>query len=145
MEYFSPLQENNVKDVAAIDRECFTGEAWTESLFREEIGESSKYYAVFSVDNVVVGFGAYAHILDEGHILNIAVKPSCQQKGFGKKILEKMISHGKENGINAFTLEVRVSNFRARALYERMGFRNVGIRKGFYPDKEDACIYWLYL
>lgn len=144
MEKITPLQSDNVKYVAQIDHECFTTESWSEAQFVAEIGDDSKYYAVFSISDTVVGFGSYAQILDEGHILNIAVKPEYQNRGIGRKILSDLMEHGKNRGITAFTLEVRASNIKAKSLYERMGFRCVGVRKGFYPDKEDACIYWLY-
>lgn len=145
MNNFSPLTESNYKKVYEIEKQCFTSEAWSETLFFDEIGDENKYYAVYSNDEGEVGFGSYVQIFDEGHILNIAVLPSHRQKGIGTKILENLIETGIKNGISAFTLEVRVSNVAAQKLYERMGFVNVGARKKYYPDKEDAYIYWLYL
>lgn len=140
-----PLSEKNVKDVAKIEEMCFAAEKWSEALFREEIIDKSKYYAVCYVDEKVVGFGGYAQILDEGHIMNIAVDPDFRKKGIGTAILQDLLKNGIQNGIRAFTLEVRVGNQAAQKLYERIGFSCVGIRKRYYPDKEDACIYWLYV
>ena len=66
------------------------------------------------------------------------------KQGIATEILNIMIQNGVKNGITAFTLEVRESNQAARLLYEKTGFKFVGIRKNFYSDKENACIYWLY-
>ncbi len=145
MDKILPLSNENVSNVAKIDALCFVGEKWSENLFKEEIGDESKYYAVFYDNDKVVGFGSYVQILDEGHILNIAVLPEYRRKGIASRILSNLIENGKSNGIVAFTLEVRVGNVPARTLYERYGFKLVGIRKKFYPDKEDAGIYWLYV
>ncbi len=145
MEKILPLSVNNVSKVAEIDDMCFDSEKWSENLFREEIGDESKYYAVFYCEENVVGFGSYSQILDEGHILNIAVLPEYRRRGIASKILSDLIRDGKSKGINAFTLEVRMGNAPARTLYERFGFKLAGVRKKFYPDKEDAGIYWLYV
>lgn len=145
MEKILPLSVNNVSKVAEIDDMCFDSEKWSENLFREEIGDESKYYAVFYCEESVVGFGSYSQILDEGHILNIAVLPEYRRRGIASKILSDLIRDGKSKGINAFTLEVRMGNAPARTLYERFGFELAGVRKKFYPDKEDAGIYWLYV
>ena len=65
MEKILPLSVNNVSKVAEIDDMCFDSEKWSENLFREEIGDESKYYAVFYCEENVVGFGSYSQILDE--------------------------------------------------------------------------------
>lgn len=140
-----PLNEYNVVEVAAIEKKCFGAERWSENLLREEIYDKNKYYAVCYSGKSVVGFGGYAQVLDEGHIMNIAVDPDYRNKGIGTYILKGLLNNGKKAGVSAFTLEVRVSNSIARLLYERAGFQFVGIRKKYYPDKEDACIYWLYM
>lgn len=144
MREFVNLDENNYKDVAQIDADCLASEKWSEEQFRAEIGDASKFYAVCKINGKVVGFGGYAQVLDEGNILNIAVAKDCRKQGIATEILNIMIQNGVNNGITAFTLEVRESNQAARLLYEKAGFKFVGIRKNFYSDKENACIYWLY-
>ena len=129
-----PLNEYNVVEVAAIEKKCFGAERWSENLLREEIYDKNKYYAVCYSGKSVVGFGGYAQVLDEGHIMNIAVDPDYRNKGIGTYILKDLLNNGKKAGVSAFTLEVRVSNSIARLLYERAGFQFVGIRKKYYPD-----------
>ena len=144
MSYFLPLNHENVNKVAQIDEECFTGEHWNLKLFQDEIEDSLKLYFVAYDENTVVGFGGMTQILDEGHIMKIAVTSNYRGRGIGREILTSLIENGVKNGLKSFTLEVRVSNIIAQRLYESLGFTNVGIRKKFYPDKEDAYIYWLY-
>lgn len=141
---FVPMDETNVKDVARIEAQCFSTEKWSENLFFEEIGDPTKHYVVCYDDEKAVGFGGYAHILDEGHIMNIAVTEEYRKRGIGSEIMRELLQSGQRNGITSFTLEVRVGNVAAKKLYEKTGFHSVGIRKKYYPDKEDAEIYWLY-
>lgn len=145
MNVFQSLNAENIKDVAAIEKKCFKTECWSENLFAEEILDKNKRYFVCLTENVVSGFGGYMKIFDEGHIMNIAVDEKYRRKGIATEILNIIIKDGIKNGIRAFTLEVRKSNTSAIKLYEKVGFKSVGIRPRYYPDKEDACIYWLYL
>ena len=141
---FERLTEANYKAVAQLDKKCLPNEFWSEQLFFQEIYDKNKFYIVAKdVDNIIA-FGGYAQILDEGNILNIAVDENYRRQGIANKILNILLENGFNNGITAFTLEVRESNTVARLLYEKAGFKFVGKRKSFYNDKEDACIYWLY-
>lgn len=145
MKKFTTLNETNVNAVSELENRCFGAERWSKELLRSEIYDASKHYVVCTVDGEVAGFGGFAQIFDEGHIMNIAVDPKYRKVGIGSEILSRLIASGKEKGIIAFTLEVRVSNSAARRLYERAGFLCVGVRPKYYPDNEDACIYWLYM
>ena len=145
MNEFQSLNFENLKAVSEIEKKCFKSECWSENLLADEISDDSKKYFVCLTENVVSGFGGYARILDEGHIMNIAVDDKYRRQGIATEILNKIIEDGFKKGIKAFTLEVRKSNIGAIRLYEKAGFKSAGIRPHYYPDKEDACIYWLYL
>ena len=81
--------------------------------------------------------------LDEGDITNVVVAKESRGKGIGTAMLLFMMEEGKKRGINAYTLEVRVSNAEAIHVYEKLGFVSEGIRKNFYDKpKEDANIMW---
>jgi ribosomal-protein-alanine N-acetyltransferase len=85
------------------------------------------------------------HILDEGAITNIVVHPGYRRRGVATALLYEVIGYAKKHNISRLTLEVRVSNHAAIALYESVGFEQEGIRPGFYDSpKEDAAIYSLY-
>lgn len=139
------LCNENVSEVAELEKECFGKNAWSENLLRNEIGDPDKRYVVLREDGMVAAYGGFVRVLDEGDIMNIAVKESFRRRGFATLILDSILSMAKELNITAFTLEVRASNTAARSLYEKNGFVNAGIRKNYYSDGEDACIYWRYM
>lgn len=96
-------------------------------------------------DVTILGCAGFFSVLGEGNICNIVVRRNFRRLGIGDRLIRSMIKRGKKIfGIEAYTLEVRVSNKAARDLYEKIGFVNEGIRPGFYDKPvEDACIYWL--
>lgn len=74
---------------------------------------------------------------------NIAVFPEYRGRGIGAALTKALLVEGRKRGMNAFTLEVRVGNQAAIHIYEKLGFRSEGVRKGFYEKpKEDALIMW---
>jgi len=82
-------------------------------------------------------------ILDEGHITNIAVDPSCRRQGVGRALLQYLVTEGKAMGLKYLTLEVRRSNLSAQHLYREIGFVKTGVRPNYYQDnREDAFIMW---
>lgn len=98
---------------------------------------------VYEVDNQVVGYAIYSVVLDEASLLNIAIHPSFQGRGLGRRVLEQTLSMIVQGGANVCFLEVRRSNDRAATLYESIGFRIVGERKDYYPSErgsEDAFV-----
>lgn len=117
---------------------------WSRRAFVSEVTDNSyAYYFVARRDGVIVGYVGMWVILDEAHITNIAVAPECRRLGIGQTMLETMFERAKEHGATRMTLEVRVSNLGARALYRKLGFADRGLRKGYYTDSnEDAIIMW---
>ncbi len=92
----------------------------------------------------VAGYAGYWQVMDEGHIMNIAVREDLRSRGIGRALMEAMLKEGDSLGILYWTLEVRVSNAPALHLYEKTGFTSAGIRPGYYSNpKEDANILWL--
>lgn len=92
----------------------------------------------------LVGFVIVMSVLDEAHLLNIAIAPTHQGKGFGGRLLRHAMLRSSEQGAQTMYLEVRISNLRAEALYRHFGFRNVGQRKAYYPapeGREDALVF----
>ncbi|MBR1747171.1 MAG: ribosomal protein S18-alanine N-acetyltransferase [Clostridia bacterium] len=142
---YSSLNDENVHLVATLERDCFGKDAWSENLLRGEIGQEDKHYVVLKEDDEVIGYGGFCKILDEGDIMNIAVRTDKRRCGYASKILDWFFEQADLVGIKSFTLEVRVSNLAARNLYEKKGFSFSGIRKKYYSDGEDCCIYWKYM
>jgi ribosomal-protein-alanine N-acetyltransferase len=117
---------------------------WSENAFRKEMKENDlALYVVIEENGRVVGYAGLWVIGHEGHITNVAVHPQFRKKGYGDLLIDRLLCEGEKKGINAYTLEVRVSNRPAQKLYEKYGFKSVGIRPKYYEDnKEDAMIMW---
>lgn len=128
--------------VHAIECACFS-QPWTRESILGEIESDRAHYLVADESGHIYGYVGFRQIFDEGHITNIAVSRQVQGKGIGSRLVEGMLGLGNVLGIKSYTLEVRVGNAPAIALYEKYGFETAGIRKGFYDlPKEDALIMW---
>ncbi len=137
------MKIGDVGSVVDIEQRCFPI-PWTKGTFVMEIVSNKlARYCVAEVDGRVVGYGGMWLIIDEAHITNIAVHPEHRGEGVGKKLVEHLIDEASDTDIHKVTLEVRRSNFIARALYTKFGFEPRGIRPGYYRDNgEDAIIMW---
>ena len=116
---------------------------WSSFMLASELQEPNTYYAILSEKGEDVGFYGIMTVLDEAHILNIAVLPEYRGRGFGNALMQDLLLKAKELGGNNVTLEVRASNLPAIALYRKFGFEFAGVRPRYYGD-EDALIFWLY-
>ena len=86
------------------------------------------------------------HVVNEGHIINVAVKEEKRRKGVGALLIKKLIEIALEKEMIGLTLEVRISNTAGQRLYHKFGFKAEGIRRKYYADTgEDAIIMWKYL
>src|SRR5699024_3609595 len=94
-------------------------------------------------DGKVAAYYSMYVVAGEGFVNNLAVAPDMRGRGVGNSLMQDMMYAASLSGVTAVTLEVSKSNSAARALYEKVGFKSAGIRKNFYPDKENAVIYWL--
>ena len=119
---------------------------WTEAQFLSSI-EVGHYSVVIEIKEGVVGFAIYSPIIPESHLLNIAIAPYNQGQGLGRELLKKVIMQNKILGVKSITLEVRVSNHSAIALYKGEGFKEDAIRPDYYSgdQKEDALLMSLWL
>lgn len=131
-----------------VENECFDI-PWTKKAFEDELSKNKLaiyFVAVEGETNKVVGYGGMWHVINEGHITNIAVSKAFRRQGIGTKIIERLVEAANEREMIGLTLEVRKTNIGAIDLYKSMGFKLEGIRKEYYSDtKEDALIMWKYL
>lgn len=122
---------------------------WSDATFRGEIqnkGISFPMVIVRASDGRVTGYIIYWHIQDEVQINNVAVHPDFRGKGIGEAAMRLVLKEIREKGANFATLEVRVSNTAAASLYEKLGFKVLGSRKGYYTNPvEDAYVMGLVL
>jgi ribosomal-protein-alanine N-acetyltransferase len=137
-----PLEEKDIPYVEEIEKEAFGDRAWSASLFSDELKDASKHYLAAEKDGVLCGYGGFAHILDEAHIMNIAVDRACRRQRIGRQLLKALLQKAESLGIRAVTLEVSDNNTAAISLYESEGFALAGVRKDYYGKNEHARIYW---
>ena len=139
------LDENCLDQLMEIENASFTL-PWSRESYHNDItnNDMATYIGVFDGDRLL-GYGGFWHIADEAHINNIAVHPACRRGGVGMVVMQTLINLAIVKGCVAMTLEVRVSNAPAQALYEKLGFRTMGVRPKYYHDNdEDAAIMWLF-
>jgi len=138
-----PLKKEFIDGLLAVEKLCFAT-PWSRDTFVYELETNNlAHYYVALQEAEVVGYGGLWSVLNEGHVTNIAVHPLHRRKGIGQTLLSTLLLYAIRAGLTDVTLEVRVSNEPAKALYEHNGFVVEGRRKGYYSDtKEDALIMW---
>lgn len=129
--------------VMRIERASFTT-PWSRSAFQTELMENSfAVYLVLELHGRVVAYGGMWLILDEAHVTNVAVDPAFRGHGLGDAMMRGLIARAVQHGARRMTLEVRRSNVVAQNLYTKLGFVQLGVRRGYYTDThEDAFIMW---
>jgi ribosomal-protein-alanine N-acetyltransferase len=127
--------------VIAIERASLSS-GWSDAAFEADLTRNAmSRYIVLEVDGEIVGFGGIWLMVDEAHVITVAVAPPQRRRGFGLLLVHGLVDLARRSGMSAATLECRVSNAAARALYKEYGFYEVGLRKKYYSDnQEDAVI-----
>jgi ribosomal-protein-alanine N-acetyltransferase len=136
-----PMAVADLPAVHAIEAASFDA-PWPPEAYRNDL-ETNRLaqYLVARVDDEVAAYGGMWLMVDEGHIITFAVHPAWRRQHIGERLLLAFIDLAVERGAHEATLEVRLSNLPARRLYEKFGFRPVGLRPRYYSDNgEDALI-----
>jgi ribosomal-protein-alanine N-acetyltransferase len=133
---------SRLDDVLQIERAAYPF-PWTRGNFIDSL--AARYPAeMLLADGQVVGYYVAMGGVDEMHLLNLTVAPAWQGRGLGRGMLDALVGSCRDRGARHLWLEVRESNARARAIYERYGFADVGRRRGYYPaprgTREDAVV-----
>ncbi|WP_353672032.1 ribosomal protein S18-alanine N-acetyltransferase [Synechocystis sp. LKSZ1] len=141
--HLSYAQRDELPALAQLDQQCLGG-MWTLAGYqREWESPNSVLLRLTHLASGVIGGGAFWQILEEAHITLLMIHPDHQGQGLGSRLLATLLAQAVTRQLERATLEVRVSNQRALALYEKFGFQVAGRRKKYYPDtQEDALILW---
>ncbi|MBR0414233.1 MAG: ribosomal protein S18-alanine N-acetyltransferase [Clostridia bacterium] len=135
------FKKEHIPALCELETQCFGTVAWSESAFESELYKEDAIFLCALEGDTLIGCAALNYAAGQGFISKVMVVPAFRRQGIAKALLEQMIRVAKENGIYELTLEVRASNEAAIALYEALGFENLGIRRNFYRlPKEDAVI-----
>ena len=138
------LEMRDLDRIEEIVRESYPT-PWSRSMFAGELAKPSSV-SLGAFDDEAGGLVAYlivSRYVDAWHIMNVAVHPGYRRQGVASRLLDELFELTAGDPRRGYTLEVRVSNTTAIALYERFGFEPSGIRRGYYTDnREDALIMW---
>lgn len=139
----APMRRRHLRGVLRIEQQVYP-RPWSFSLFLSEIGQrGTRLYVVARVGSEVVGYAGLFQAVDDGHITTVAVDPAWHRHRIATRMLVVLARGAVERGCANLTLEVRMSNSGAQALYQRFGFVPAGVRKGYYPEtREDALVMW---
>jgi tRNA threonylcarbamoyl adenosine modification protein YeaZ/ribosomal-protein-alanine acetyltransferase len=135
-----PLARSDLAPIAAIELQVFS-DPWPESFFAGELEQPEVYARVAERDGRIIGYSLAWLGASEGHLGNLAVVPELRRRGVARRLLEDLLDRAQALSVRRLTLEVRVSNFAAQALYRAHGFHLAGLRRGYYRDSgEDALV-----
>lgn len=134
------MEPQHVPQVAALERLCFS-DPWSEASVASELDNELSLWLVALEGEQVAGYVGSQTVLGETDMMNLAVHPDFRRQGTAEALVTALVEALKGRGSHCLTLEVRDSNAPARALYEKLGFCQVGVRKNYYRNpKEDALI-----
>ena len=134
------MEPQDVPQIAELEKVCFS-DPWSEKSIISELDNPLSCWLVAVSGEQVVGYVGSQTVLDGSDMMNIAVSPDFRRKGIAESLIEALISFLRERGSRCLILEVRASNVPAIALYEKLGFLEIGRRRNYYRNpKEDALI-----
>ncbi|HSS08966.1 MAG TPA: ribosomal protein S18-alanine N-acetyltransferase [Acidimicrobiales bacterium] len=138
-----PMRRRHLRSVLRIESQVYP-RPWSLPLFMSELNlRTSRAYYVARVDGSVVGYAGLMLTGDDAHVTTIAVDPAWHRHKIGTRLLLNLAREARERSARHLTLEVRMSNTGAQALYKKFGFRPAGIRKNYYMEtNEDAMVMW---
>lgn len=134
------MNESHIDGIAEIEKLCFS-DPWSVNSITNELNNPLSLWIVAMDADKLVGYVGSQSVLGWSDMMNLAVLPNYRRQGIGEALVAELISKLQQRENTCLTLEVRVSNLAAIALYEKMGFVQVGRRPNYYHNpKEDALI-----
>ena len=135
-----PMDQTHVAQIAELEKICFS-DPWSEASIASELSNPLSCWLVALEGERLAGYIGSQTVMGETDMMNVAVAPDYRRQGVGEKLILTLVDILKAQGSHWLMLEVRQSNAPARALYEKLGFAEVGRRKNYYRNpKEDALI-----
>ena len=134
------MKAEDVPQIAHLETVCFS-DPWSEKSIASEIANPLSCWLVAEEQGRIAGYVGSQSVLDAADMMNIAVDPDFRRQGIGEQLIVALMEQLRKKNVIALLLEVRVSNTPAIALYEKLGFEQVGRRPRYYHNpKEDALI-----
>ncbi|GIH45357.1 ribosomal-protein-alanine N-acetyltransferase [Microbispora rosea] len=134
------MTHEDLPAVMDIERTTFPADAWSEAMMRGELADQprTRHYVVAEVGERVVGYAGLAAAGDQADVQTIAVLADHRRAGVGTALMDALLTEAARRGAVSVFLEVRADNPPAQAMYERFGFRRLGLRRRYYEDGTDA-------
>lgn len=137
----SKMQDEDIEE-ALLTEQSHNIHILSKNILKEDIKNKNYNYLVAkSNDGKIIGYIGISYVLDSADIISIVVHKDYTKKGIATLLLQEIFTFAKENNIQKIMLEVRSSNLPAQKLYEKLGFKQITIRKNYYDNTEDALIY----
>ena len=134
------LASDDLEDCLSLDQQALGG-FWTREQWARELADRDRLVLGAVLDRkTLVGVASAWLVVDELQIMAVAVAPAHQRLGIGSQLLNALLNLGQSRGALTATLEVAATNLAARKLYDRCGFANCGLRKGYYSNGRDALL-----
>ena len=134
------MNRHDIPAVATLEQAVYDS-PWSVRVFYDELALANRRYIVAEEDDTIIGYGGMLIVENDGHITTLAVDPEARRQRLGTRMMVALIDAALDMGVSHVTLEVRMSNEAAQALYARFGFAPVGLRKNYYRS-EDALVMW---
>ena len=135
-----PMKSFHVAQIAQLEEICFS-DPWSERSIASELDNQLAFWLVAVEEGSVAGYIGSQTVMDETDMMNVAVHPDFRRKGIAEALVNSLVEQLRKMGSHCLTLEVRVSNAPAIALYEKLDFTEIGRRKNYYRNpREDALI-----
>ena len=135
-----PMASRDVSAVAALEQAIYP-QPWAERVFHDELALANRDYVVAHDGDAIVGYAGLLLVEEDAHVTTLAVDPTARRRRLGTRLMLELVDIALERSAKHLTLEVRMSNASAQALYQRFGFAPVGLRKNYYKN-EDALVMW---
>ncbi|WUR15250.1 ribosomal protein S18-alanine N-acetyltransferase [[Empedobacter] haloabium] len=140
---YEPMQVTDLADVVAVEQSVYP-HPWTRTNFADSLKNGYQAWVLRNPARELLGYFLVMGVVDEAHLLNVAVAAPWQGQGLGRFLLNQSAACARGLGMESMLLEVRPSNVRALEIYRRYGFTEIGRRKGYYPaangTREDAIV-----
>ena len=134
------MTADHVSQVAELEKICFS-DPWSENSITYELTNPLSLWLVAVEGDKVAGYVGSQSVMGESDMMNVAVHPDFRRQGVAEKLVLELVAALAKKDNHCLTLEVRASNVPAIALYEKLGFAQIGLRKNYYRNpKEDALI-----
>ena len=134
------MNASHVAQIAELEKICFS-DPWSENSIASELNNKLAFWLTALEEDRVAGYIGSQTVMDESDMMNVAVHPDFRRKGIAEALVNALVDQLKIMGSHCLTLEVRASNAPAIALYEKLGFAEIGRRRNYYRNpREDALI-----